>query len=79
MPSALPWVIMGMLCAGWCSRVCRRLAFGDDGNQHSAVDGGEVNFSIHALYMTADGLRIGYNGTVARILKPELPFDHASN
>ena len=29
-----------------------RLQLGDDGNQHSAVDGGEVNFSIHALYMT---------------------------
>ena len=28
------------------------LQLGDDGNQHSAVDGGEVNFSIHALYMT---------------------------
>ena len=30
-------------------------------------------------FLTADSLRIGYNGTVARILKPELPFDHASN
>ena len=28
------------------------LQLGDDGNQHIAVDGGEVNFSIHALYMT---------------------------
>ena len=28
------------------------LQLGDDGNQHSAVDGGAVNFSIHALYMT---------------------------
>ncbi len=29
-----------------------RLQLGDDGNQHSAVDGGQVHFSIHALYMT---------------------------
>ena len=29
-----------------------RLLLHDDGNQHIAVDGGEVNFSIHALYMT---------------------------
>jgi hypothetical protein len=25
---------------------------GDAGDEDSAVDGGEVNFSIHALYMT---------------------------
>ena len=28
------------------------LQLGDDGDEDSAVDGGEVNFSIHALYMT---------------------------
>ena len=28
------------------------LQLGDDGNEDSAVDGGEVNCSIHALYMT---------------------------
>ena len=28
------------------------LQLGDDGNENIAVDGGEVNFSIHALYMT---------------------------
>ena len=29
-----------------------RLQLGDDGNQNIAVGGGQVNFSIHALYMT---------------------------
>ena len=28
------------------------LQLGDDGNEDSAVDGGQVHFSIHALYMT---------------------------
>ncbi len=28
------------------------LQLGDDGDEDSAVGGGEVNFSIHALYMT---------------------------
>ena len=29
-----------------------RLCLGDDGNEDIAVDGGQVHFSIHALYMT---------------------------
>ena len=28
------------------------LQLGDDGDEDTAVGGGEVNFSIHALYMT---------------------------
>ena len=29
-----------------------RLKLGDDGNENIAVDGGQLNFNIHALYMT---------------------------